>query len=202
MKRICGLDEAGRGSLAGPMILAAVVLDDSLLFSEIAPKIIFRDSKLLSDKQRELCWDLIQKHSLQIEVEFMSVSQINRMGVGRANILGFRRLINRINADQYIVDGNLHLGRFKGKTERVRCIVDADATILSTMCAGIVAKQVHNRIMEGLHKKYPAYSWRTNAGHGTAQHILALHEFGVTKFHRIRFVETALKNFAAKMALS
>ncbi len=198
---VCGLDEAGRGSLAGPMVLAAIILRDGFSFGDVAPEVVMRDSKQLSFKQREKAFELIEKYSLAIELEVMTVEEINRMGVGWANVEGFRRLIKRIKADKYIVDGRLHLGRLDEKTELVTCMVDADEIIPSTMSAGIVAKYRRDQIMQELHKQYPDYGWNTNTGHGTQQHIDAIRKYGINEHHRFRFVETALKNSSDRLKL-
>jgi ribonuclease HII len=194
ISRICGMDEAGRGSLAGPMMIAAVVLDADFRFEDVAPDIVMKDSKQMSTKQREVAYNLIKKHALLIETEIMTVAEINKMGVGRANIEGFRRLIRKIEADRYIVDGTLHLGNLEEKTLLVQCMVDADETIPATMASGIVAKYERDKIMLQLHNQFPMYGWDTNTGHGTQKHIDAIKLRGVTEHHRLRFVETALRN--------
>ena len=162
--RICGMDEAGRGSLAGPMVIAAVVLDTNFKFAEVAPNIVMKDSKQMTTKQRQEAFELIKKHALAIELEVMTVSEINKTGVGRANIEGFRRLIQKIDANQYIVDGTLHLGNLGPKTLLIQCIVDADETIPATMASGIVAKYERDKLLLQLHHEFPVYGWDTNTG--------------------------------------
>jgi len=191
---ICGMDEAGRGSLAGPMVIAAVVLNTNFKFAEIAPNIIMKDSKQMTIKQRQEAFELIKKHALTVELEVMTVSEINKTGVGRANVEGFRRLIQKIDANQYVVDGTLHLGNLGNKTLLVQCMVDADETVPATMASGIVAKCERDRLMLQLHREFPMYGWNTNTGHGTQKHIDAIRQYGITEHHRIRFVKTALRN--------
>jgi ribonuclease HII len=124
----------------------------------------------------------------------MTVDEINKMGVGKANIEGFRRLIKRIDSDEYIVDGTLHLGDLDKKTKITKCLIDADEKIQATMASGIVAKYLRDKIMLKLHDQHPMYVWNTNTGHGTEKHIEAIRIFGLTKHHRLKFVETALRN--------
>lgn len=195
---ICGLDEAGRGALAGPMVVAAVVLRSDFKFEEIASKVIVRDSKQLSIPQRERAYRLIEENSLAMEIEIMTVEEIETLGVGRANMEGFKHLIERLEANQYIVDGRWRFGNLGNKTQLVTCMVDADEIIPATMSAGIVAKYRRDQIMRRLHDKHPIYGWDTNTGHGTQKHIEAIVEYGRTEDHRQRFVETALRNYLRK----
>jgi len=194
ISHVCGMDEAGRGSLAGPMVIAAVLLDSNLRFEDVAPEVVMRDSKQMSIKQREAAYQLIKKHALLIEIEVMTVAEINRTGVGRANVEGFRRLIEKIDAERYIVDGTLHLGNLGEKTLLTECVIDADETVLATMASGIVAKYERDKIMLQLHHQFLVYGWDTNTGHGTQKHIDAIRIYGLTEHHRLRFVETALRN--------
>ncbi|PIR80213.1 MAG: ribonuclease HII [Candidatus Levybacteria bacterium CG10_big_fil_rev_8_21_14_0_10_35_13] len=196
---ICGLDEAGRGALAGPMVVAAVVLGKDFKFGDVAPEIVMKDSKQMSNLQREKAFQLIKKHSLLIELEIMTVQEINKMGVGWANMEAFKRLIRKIDSNQYIVDGRWRSGDLGDKTPLVQCMIDADEIVSSTMSAGIVAKYKHDQIMLGLHSQYSEYGWNTNTGHGTQQHIKAIHEYGTNEHHRVRFVETAIRHASERM---
>lgn len=195
---ICGLDEAGRGALAGPMVVAAVILKSNFKFEDVAPEVIVRDSKQLSIPQRERVYKLIEENSLAIEIEVMTIEEIETLGVGRANIEGFRRLIKKLEADQYIVDGRWCFSNLGSKTQLINCLIDADEIIPATMSAGIVAKYKRDQIMRMSHDKHPIYEWDTNTGHGTQKHIEAIIEHGITEDHRQRFVETALKNYLHK----
>lgn len=192
--KICGMDEAGRGSLAGPMVLAAVVLKKNFKFIDVAPNTVMKDSKQMTNIQRENAFQIIKKHALGVEVEIMTVDEINKNGVGKANIEGFRHLIKRIESDEYVVDGTLHLGELGEKTKMTKCVIDADEKITATMASGIVAKYLRDKIMLKLHNQHPMYGWNTNTGHGTEKHIEAIRKFGLTEHHRLKFVETALKN--------
>lgn len=179
--RICGLDEVGRGALAGPLVAAATILNTK---SKIL-KTKLKDSKQLNSKQRNKLYKKILK-SAEVVVEIISARQINNRGIGWANKEIFRKLIKRINADKYIVDGNL---KIRGALSMVR----ADTKIPEVMAASIVAKVTRDRLMKELHKAHPNYGWRTNVGYGTRYHITAIREVGVVHYHRGVFVTTALR---------
>jgi ribonuclease HII len=191
---VCGLDEAGRGALAGPIVIAAVVMSVEFEFQDIADDVIIRDSKKLSILQRGLAYKLIKSHSLQIAFEVISAREINKKGINWANIEGFRRHILNIEADQYIVDGRWHLPDLGAKTPLASCMIHADETIPAVLAAGIAAKIKRDQIMLKLHTDFPMYGWQTNTGHGTKQHITAIRKYGICKHHRLQFVTTALKS--------
>lgn len=183
---ICGLDEAGRGALAGPLVAAAVILNNI--------RLPLKDGKLLKPRQRERIYRRAKKLGAQIWVEVISTRRINNRGIGRANREALRNLIKRVDADRYVVDGKLKLGRIKDKTHKVETIVDADATIPEAMLAGIVAKVERDRLMRKLHREYPGFGWRRNVGYGTKKHIATLNQIPMTIYHRRSFVTTALRH--------
>jgi ribonuclease HII len=196
--RVCGLDEAGRGALAGPLVLAGVAMASDFEFGKVCGKIVVRDSKKLSERQRLKVFDLVESYSLCIDVEVISVAEVNSRGIGWANLEGFRRLITRIEAAGFIVDGRGHLWGLGRKAPLVQFIVDADETIPTALAAGIVAKVKRDEIMRDLHLRFPVYGWETNTGHGTMAHISAIQQYGVCEHHRLQFVETALRNSIAR----
>jgi ribonuclease HII len=195
---ICGLDEAGRGALAGPLVLAAVVLPTKFTFNKADPEMIVRDSKLMSDLQRLKAYRLIKKVSLQVAFEVISAAEINKAGINWANTEGFRRLIAKIDANRFIVDGRWTITGLGEKKRRTRCVIDADETIPAAMAAGIVAKVKRDSIMNELHLQNPWYGWNTNTGHGTARHLEAIWAHGICGEHRLQFVNTALLGHKAK----
>jgi ribonuclease HII len=180
--RICGLDEAGRGSLAGPLVAAGSVL------SVKCSVLRLKDSKKLNKKQREKLYKEIVDSGAEIKTEIISARQINNRGIGWANKEIFRRLIKRIEADRYLIDGNFKLGNIRYKANRIKSIVGADRTRRCVMAASIVAKVTRDRLMQELHGKHPQYGWRMNAGYGTSYHIEAIREFGTVRYHRSVFV--------------
>ena len=191
---ICGIDEAGRGALAGSLVAAAVIHPASSAINKKVRIMHLKDGKLLSPVKRKQIVSRIKSLGLQIVIEEVSTLQINHHGIGWANKEIIRRLIRRIEADEYIVDGNMKLGRVRKKTQRIKSIVDADATIPAVIMAGIVAKVHRDATMKTLHKQFPKYKWNKNSGYGTKKHILAIKKYGTTRFHRGVFVTTALRN--------
>jgi ribonuclease HII len=189
---VCGLDEVGRGPLAGPLLAAAVVFAIDYSFTAAHPDIALRDSKLLSTRQREKAYKLIEAAAIDVQFEVIGVDEINAKGIGWANRAVFERLIARVEADSYIVDGNLKLNHLGDKRARVRAVVRADQTEQVVAAASILAKLKRDWMMGALHKSYPAYGWDRNKGYGTPAHIAALREHGPCRLHRAKFVETAL----------
>lgn len=179
---VCGLDECGRGALAGPLVAAAVILNPK--FEILNSKL--NDSKKLSPKLRLKFYRKITKSGAIVAVEQISVRQINFRGIGWANKEIFKRLIKKVVADKYIVDGNL-------KIPKAVSIIKADTKIPEVMAASIVAKVTRDKLMRELAKDYPQFGWQSNKGYGTRYHIAAIREHGKTKYHRSKFVETALK---------
>jgi len=187
----CGIDEAGRGAWAGPLVAASVVIkpDDYILLSHHEEMI--KDSKTISTTTRKFVFSLIKKHHISMQTKIMHIRQINNRGIQFANITAIRSLVWNSFTDINIVDGKYKLGRFP-KTKRVISIIDADATILPVILAGIVAKVTRDDIMDKLHIQYPQYDWVHNKGYGTVAHRDALAIHGITKYHRGIFVTTAL----------
>ncbi len=193
-ERLCGIDEAGRGALAGPLVAAAVVLPFAIRKLRRVAKAPIRDGKTLTKLQRERIYRALKRLDTEIYVEIVSTRRINNRGIQRANKEAIRQLIKRIDADQYIVDGKIRLGKIKGKTEKVQTIVDADATIPEVILAGIVAKVERDAIMKELDRLYPHYHWRLNAGYGTRFHREMILQYGAVRYHRSRFVTSALRS--------
>src|SRR3989344_3363851 len=147
-KMICGLDEAGRGALAGPIVIAGVVLYSGFNFKKISPNIVVKDSKELSNKQREYLFNIIKKHCHRIIIEVISVKDINERGINWANIEGFRRIIKKIQADKYLIDGRWKLPDLREKNKNTKCIIKGDTKVMAILSAGVVAKIKRDKIME------------------------------------------------------
>ena len=190
--RRCGLDEAGRGPLAGPLVAAAVVFPADFVFSDVFPNLKFGDSKKLSARQREAVISLIHEFALTVKVESIPVDDINMQGIGWANRTIFERLILAIDADQYIVDGNLKLSNLGRKARRVQSLIRADEIEQAVSAASIIAKVTRDHMMAELHEAHPVYGWNHNAGYCTQEHLQALRTYGTTAYHRHQFVTTAL----------
>ena len=198
-KLICGLDEVGRGPLAGPIVAAAVVFPSDFVFANHFPALKFGDSKKLSIHQREAVWSLIHEFALTVQIERIEVDDINAQGIGWANRAVFERLIMAVDAESYVVDGNLKLSNLGRKSRRVRCVVRADESEQAVSAASIIAKVTRDRIMRELHTQYPVYGWDHNVGYCTREHLNAVWQFGSTIQHRRQFVTTALAKMTAKL---
>lgn len=177
-RQVCGMDECGRGPLAGPIVAAAVVLHKPIKG--------LNDSKKLSPEKRQKLFKKIINNAIY-EVEIIDVKSINRRGIGWANKELFKRLSNKIQADKYIADGNLKLGT------KIVSLIKADTKVQEVMAASIIAKVTRDKLMRELHLDFPNYGWKSNMGYGTKFHVNALRERGTTKHHRKLFVKTALK---------
>jgi ribonuclease HII len=190
---LCGLDEAGRGALAGPLVAAAVLLPND--YRRVLKKLDtpLRDGKTLTVNQRRKIIKYIIKKCIRYRTEIISARIINNHGIGKSNREIFRRLIRKIEADKYIVDGNLKIGKIRGRMN-IESKPHADAEIPAVIVAGIIAKFTRDKIMRKLHNKYPQYGWNSNAGYGTKKHIESIRYFGICRYHRNIFVTTAEKN--------
>lgn len=196
---ICGVDEAGRGAFAGPLVTAAVVFNSNFDFKKVT-NLVVKDSKELTNKKRLEIFKVIINTCEDWAFETISVEDINNRGINWANLEGFARLIKKLKADEYIIDGRWKLENvFKvhGVSRRlsIRTQIGGDRLISSVMAAGIIAKVERDKIMCQLHELYPEYKWNTNTGHGTKYHIEAIIEFGETEFHRNLYVQTGLRNY-------
>lgn len=189
---VCGLDEAGRGALAGPIVIASVSFPARFSFTRAAPGVVARDSKLLSSRQRLALYQAILGCAATVDVEVIESLQIDLRGINWANTEGFRRLVARTDAARYIVDGRWDLGELGSKASRVSCQIRADQTVAATLAAGVVAKVRRDEIMKQLDDEWPMYGWVRNTGHGTREHVEAIRAFGSSPHHRKRFVATAL----------
>lgn len=188
----CGLDEVGRGALAGPLVAAAVILPDDFVERLGHLARFLRDSKTVPAPRRVEMAERIREHALAVEVVAISVSLINRRGIGWANREAFRRLIARVDADEYVVDGRVRPLAPQERQARVRCLVKADALVPAVSAASLVAKVHRDALMCELHRRHSAFAWNQNAGYGTPAHLAALREQGPCAEHRTLFVTTAL----------
>ena len=183
---LVGVDEAGRGPLAGPVVAAAVV------FPQNVRRIVgLRDSKLLSARQREHLLPRIRERAIRICVAAASVREIDRFNIRVATAIAMRRAIGRALADlerwQILVDG-LPFPEIGYPHE---ALVDGDAYCASIAAAGIVAKQVRDGLMVRLAQRHPEYGWQTNMGYGTDEHHDGLRRMGITRHHRMSFAPCA-----------
>ncbi len=187
--KICGLDECGRGAFAGPLVAAAVVINYDLeAFQTLLPAKL-RESKKLTEIQRNKIYEIKNKLPIIYKIEEVSVDEINEYGMGWANKIIFERLMAKVKATVYIVDGNL-----KFSNPAVRTLIKGDDKCYTVMLASIIAKVYRDNLLCKLHTEYPEYDWHLNSGYGTKTHLTKISELGVTPFHRLKYVETYLSH--------
>ena len=176
---IAGVDEVGRGPLAGPVTAAAVILDPARIPPGLA------DSKTLTAARREVLFDTILA-TAQCCIAHATVAEIDTLNILRASHLAMERAVAGLaqTPDHILIDGNLIPAGLKG---RAQAIVKGDAKSLSIAAASIIAKVARDRIMVDLAQQYPGYGWEANAGYPTKLHQSALLNLGVTPAHRRSF---------------
>lgn len=182
-KAVCGVDEAGRGPLAGPVCAAAVILAEEIEG--------LNDSKKLSEKKREVLFDEIKEKSLSYSIAFASVEEIEEHNILNATYLAMNRAIEglEIPADFALIDGN------RVPTDiKVSCktVVKGDALSCSIAAASILAKVTRDRLMLEEDKKYPEYNFKKHKGYGTKEHTDAILKYGVSPIHRPSFLKKLL----------
>lgn len=174
-QKIVGLDEVGRGALAGPMIVAAVELPVAI------PGVT--DSKLLSRQQREELATQITRSAVQQQFGVVSNIEIDQLGLTAALQLAYARALEKVGADLYLTDyvrlpDKRHMRAIKG-----------DSLFYPVAAASVVAKVYRDNLMRQLHAEFEPYSWDQNVGYGTARHLDAIRKFGPTIYHRKSFLK-------------
>ena len=175
--RVAGVDEVGRGPLAGPVTACAVVLDPARIPEGLA------DSKTLTAARREKLFVQIMAVA-EVSVAHASVEEIDTLNILRASHLAMERAVAALSPDHALIDGNL-LPR--GLACPGMPIIGGDALCLSIAAASIIAKVTRDRIMVDLAQQHPGYGWEKNAGYPTQAHLIALRNLGVTPWHRRSF---------------
>lgn len=180
---VAGVDEAGRGPLAGPVIAAAVILDPK------KPILGLNDSKQLSPKKRDALFELIRERALAWSVARAQVHEIDRINILRASLLAMQRAVARLPVPptKVLVDGN-HCPAFPCEAH---AIIQGDALEPAISAASIVAKVLRDRYMLLLDRYYPHYGFAQHKGYGTAVHLEALKTHGVSRVHRLSFAPVA-----------
>lgn len=180
--RVAGVDEVGRGPLAGPVLAASVILPATLPASIAA---LLDDSKKLSAAKRALAFRALRDCGAEIGLGAASVKEIYRLNILQASFLAMRRAINALPAlpDHALVDGNKN----PGLSIPCTTLVGGDGLSLSIAAASIIAKETRDRLMQRLAVRYPAYGWEKNAGYAAAIHRAAILEHGPTLHHRRGF---------------
>ena len=176
---ICGVDEAGRGPLAGPVSAAAVILDPANPIEGLA------DSKKLSEKQRDRLAPIIRERALAWAVAYAEVDEIDELNILQATLLAMKRAVQalRIQPQQVLVDG-LYCPQTGIPSQ---AIVKGDSKVAAISAASILAKTARDELMLKLHEQYPQYGFDGHKGYPTASHLAALREHGVSDVHRRSF---------------
>ena len=186
-KNIAGVDEVGRGPLAGPVVCVAIIMDLDNLVEGVD------DSKKLSEKKREMLFDKILEHCRAVSISAEGPESIDKLNILNATKKCMADTINNIElAPDIVLIDAVELGdRVRVKT---RSIIHGDAVSYSIACASIIAKVTRDRLMQTESAKYPEYEFAKNKGYGTASHIEAIKKYGLTAIHRRSFV----KNFVGE----
>ena len=188
IKLLAGVDEAGRGPLAGPVVAAAVIFSPDIIIEGI------NDSKQLSEKERETLIPDILKKSISCSVSVISHSKIDEINILQASLLAMSISVSRLKIvpDLVLVDGNKKFEFMKP----VLPIVKGDSKSFSIAAASIIAKVARDRVMKRLDIKFPQYSWNKNKGYPTKEHIKAVKLYGPSPLHRKTFLKNILPEFA------
>ncbi len=187
---VAGVDEVGRGPLAGPVVTAAVILDRRHVIDGLA------DSKRLSEKRRRQLDLLIREYAASFSIAQADVHEIDQMNILQATMLAMQRAVAglTIRPDKVLVDGN----RLPVLPCAAEAIIGGDGLVAEISAASIIAKVYRDRMMKGLHHRYPQYGFDSNKGYPTRLHREALQKYGVTPIHRRSFapVKQVIENRA------
>lgn len=184
-KSVCGVDEAGRGPLAGPVCAAAVILPEGVIIDGV------NDSKKLSEKKRESLFDVIREQAMSYSIAYATVDEIEEINILNATMLAMRRAIDglEIKADYAMIDGN----KIPPIDIDAECIVKGDAKSMSIACASILAKVSRDRLLYKYAEEYPMYGFDKHKGYGTKVHREAILKYGPCPYHRKSFLKKLYK---------
>jgi ribonuclease HII len=183
---VAGIDEAGRGPLAGPVVAAAVILPPDYEHPDI------NDSKQLTAKKREFLYDVIKEDALAVGLGVVEASVIDRINILQATLMAMRDAVAdlSLSPDYLLIDGK---NRIDVQVPQ-EAIVKGDAKSISIAAASIIAKVSRDRIMEIYHRQFPQYNFLKNKGYGTVEHREAVHRCGRCKIHRLSFTVKSFRN--------
>ena len=177
---VCGIDEAGRGALSGPVTISSVILPKNYYNPEI------KDSKKLSYLKRKKLFDEIKNVALDYVIVDVDNNKIDNVNILNATFFGMNKSIKKLNlsADIYLIDGN----KFQTKMKlNYKCIIGGDNLYQSIAAASILSKVHRDKYMAKIGKRYPQFDWVNNKGYGTKKHIDSIKKYGYTKYHRDTF---------------
>jgi len=181
LEYICGIDEVGRGPLAGPVYAAAVILpkNSNILY--------INDSKKLSEKRREELYDVIMKEAIAVGIGYSTHERIDEINILQATYEAMYKAVNSLSVKpQLLLVDAVHIPQLEMYEQE--SIIKGDAKSMSIAAASIIAKVTRDRLMKELDEKYPGYGFASNKGYGSAEHIEALKKFGPTEIHRKSFI--------------
>lgn len=176
---IAGIDEAGRGPLAGPVVAAAVILSKDFYLEGL------NDSKKIPEKKRNLFFEYIQTHAISYGVGIVDSQTIDEINIYQATKLAMREAIEQLNPEpEHVLIDAVKLDGLRGTSE---AITKGDQKSVTIAAASIIAKVTRDRLMLEMHDKHPEYKFDSNMGYGTKDHLEAIQKFGVTAYHRKTF---------------
>lgn len=183
---VCGIDEAGRGPLAGPVVAAAVILPDGIQLPGV------NDSKKITEKKREMLFDFVKEHALAYGIGEASQTEIDEINILQATFVAMRRAVEalQIPADYALVDGN----RIQGLPIPAETVIGGDGKVLSIAAASILAKVTRDRYMRDIAAQYPEYGFEKHKGYGTKAHYAAIEQYGICPLHRKTFLKKVLNH--------
>lgn len=179
IRYVAGVDEAGRGPLAGPVVASAVIFEQGVVIDGV------NDSKKLTEKKREELFHTIHKKALAVGIGIVSHDVIDRINILQASFLAMNKALDHLKMppEQLLVDGNF----FRHEKYSVENIIKGDSLSHSIAAASIIAKVTRDALMKELHEQYPQYGFAKHKGYGTAAHIEAIRKYGYSPIHRRSF---------------
>lgn len=185
-KIVIGLDEAGRGCLAGPVVIAGVILPNGFQSD------IVKDSKKLSEKKRKEAFELIKQEAIAWSISFISPDDIDDLNILQATMKGMHQCLTELEGsyNHILVDGN-YFNPYKDIPHD--CIIKGDNTYYSIAAASILAKVSRDEHMKKLHLSHPQYDWCGNKGYGSSSHIQKIKDIGYTEHHRKSFLKNIIQ---------
>lgn len=184
-KVVCGVDEAGRGPLAGPVCAAAVILPDDCVIEGL------NDSKKLSETKREKLYDIITEKAVAYNICYGTLKEIEELNILEATYIAMNRAVEGLSQkpDIALIDGNRVP---RGATVPCKTVVKGDGESFSIAAASVLAKVTRDRLMLEYAKRYPQYGFERHKGYGTKEHYAAIKEHGVCEIHRLSFLKNVL----------
>ncbi len=176
-KTVAGVDEAGRGPLAGPVVVAAVILNPEIEIEGL------NDSKKISEKKREELFEIIRETAIDWNVQIIPAKKIDEINILQATFLGMEKAVENleIKPEICLIDGNQIPEKLK---HCAKAIIKGDSRFASIAAASILAKVTRDRIMKKLHEKFPIYNFKKNKGYPTREHLKAISKYGIISAHR------------------